>query len=70
MSSQAASARSARLGEGRTRYELFWNKVIRSTWNNDFVTVSLFVVIGLLVSLYLAILLPIPEVESLLRMPL
>jgi hypothetical protein len=70
MSSQAESARSARFAGGRTGYALSRNKAIQIVRNEDFVTVSLFVVVGLLVSACLALLLDIPEVEGLLQMPL
>lgn len=70
MSSQADSARAARSGEGRSGYELFWNKVIQAARDEDFVAVCLLAVILLLMSLYLALLVDIPEVESLLQMPL
>jgi hypothetical protein len=70
MSSQAGSARSARSGEGPTGYELFWDKVIQPPRNKDFVMLSLFTVVGLLVSLYLTILLDPPAAEALLQMPL
>jgi hypothetical protein len=62
MSRQSGSERSASLWAGRTGYEPFWNKVTQSIRDEDFVTVSLFSIVGLLVSLYLTFLINIPAV--------
>ena len=69
MSTQAGSAPSARIWEGRLGYELLWNKLVQTSGGPDFVTVSLLSIAGLLISLSLTVLFDIPAAESLLGMP-
>jgi hypothetical protein len=69
MSTQAGSAPSDRIWEGRLGYELFWNKLVQTSSDPDFVTVSLLSIAGLLISLSLTVLFDIPAAESLLGMP-
>jgi hypothetical protein len=69
MSTQAGSAPSARIWEGRLGYELLWNKLVQTSGDPDFVTVSLLSIAGLLISLSLTVLFDIPAAESLLGMP-
>jgi len=69
MSTQAGSAPSARIWEGRLGYELLWNKLVQTSGDPDFVTVSLLSIAGHLISLSLTVLFDIPAAESLLGMP-
>jgi hypothetical protein len=54
----------------RSRYGSFWSKAIESGRRQDFVTALLVFAVGLLASLDLALLIEIPDAESLLWMPL
>ena len=69
MSRQVGTVPSVRSCEAAAGRALFWSKVFWSAKDPDLVTICLFSVIGLLVSLYLAAAFDIPAAESLLQMP-
>lgn len=69
MSKQAGTAPLARSREARAGRELLWNKAIQIARDPHFVTVCLWSIVGLLVSLFLAVLFELPAADTLLDMP-
>ena len=69
MAKQAGIAPSAQLLEAPAGRELIWNQLLQSAPDPQLVTLFLFSMIGLLVSLCLAVFFDIPAAETLLAMP-
>ena len=69
MSKQAGTAPLARSWEARAGRELLWNKAIQIARDPHFVTVCLWSIVGLLVSLCLTVFFDMPAAETLLAMP-
>ena len=69
MPTQVEAAPSARSWKGNVEYEALWNRIIQSAAEPDFLIVLLFSIIGLILSLFLAVFLNIPQADTLLMMP-
>jgi hypothetical protein len=69
MPTQVEAAPSARSWKGSAGYQVLWNGIIQGAAESDFLIVLLFSIIGLLFSLFLAVSVNIPQVDTLLMMP-
>jgi hypothetical protein len=69
MPTEVAASRSARPWKASAEHNALWNRIIQSAAEPDFLIVLLFSIIGLILSLFLAVFLNIPQADTLLMMP-
>jgi hypothetical protein len=69
MPTEVAASPSARPWKASAGHEALWKRIIQSAAEPDFLIVLLFSIIGLVLSLFLAVSLNIPQADTLLMMP-